>query len=551
MIHFIKPIKGSTWSQVDSNLIEESFGWDKNSDFGSWVRTAEHEIKLMGLDFDYIKQNENLNRCMLMDYKIVNDGSTVYEGYLDLNGKFDNEGRLFTGKAIKMDKFAYLNDDKKNLFDHDANRYSLRTYFGTLKFYEYEKVMAPYGETITGVVKHEWENCALVYHEEGWYRENDGLGDFYEVEYVKKIWVREEYYTGGAAPSGNWYLFDPDPVGADGYGRLPSVTRLSDRVDTQGQQSYAYIRRWSYVPDLTYRNGVKLSDVLASILDDEGETLYSEFFGNDTTTVSNDVYDLDLFSDIYLYQLSDIINPNADSPATKMEVELRKFVQEIIKYFNLEMWKDTNVYLEHKSWNTRDVNLDITNEPEYEHKYEYKAREVGQEEWIHAEGGVNANFKNVRIRYDKSCAIDQERSEKAENFEILYTDLYGILSGALNTEDVELNRVVMVLGDGSGVIHRADTLLQDSVINGGLSFYYLVNVLYNYDRERKHGWVDTTAIINKITGSGKEYDIEILMTKEEFFQLSPYDIVKTPNGACKILDFKWKNNKASLKLEYI
>lgn len=552
--HYIRN-KNASWREINPELYSIVYKWKKDDTTKAWFLQMTADVTLRGLDFDYVKQYESASdECKVMDYKIERDSVLEFEGYLDLRGEYRNSGKVFISKIIDIEKIECLfRDTEINLFDYTDNRFSCKPYYGYLEFAEYGKfTMANGNDIITGDLKYESDNWVLIYHEEE-DGTNSANGTAYHNTYKK--WVREVVHNSYTEPPGNGWK----QTGSDRWARKITVTRNEDKdevyYETSAQKRKRYIISYSYLPAVTLTNGIGLREVLFGIFDECLYTLGSEFF-RDEVTISNEVYDTvtSLFHDIKLYHISDVIYADEPGNATNMKVERGKFMKEIINFFNLELWRANGIVsLEHKSYRERILNYDITNSQYYTDTYKYKSELVKSEEWVHTEGSRNDNFKSVKLEYSKNCVREINRADLSESFSILFTDLGSVIANKdlWENNDIDKATIVMISVDEAGIINRNDTILEKNVMNGCLSFAYLINHLYNYDRKSKTGTVNDFTINNRITGSGRENEIKFPIEINDFLGLTPYNLVKTTNGIAMITDLEYKNGYCSLNYELI
>ncbi len=552
--HYIKNKNMITWREINPELYSIVYKWKKDDETNAWFLQMTADIMLRGLDFDFVKQYENSSdECKTMDYKIERDNTTEYEGYLDLRGEYRNSGKLFISKIIEIEKIECLfRDTEINLFDYAIDRFSCKPYLGFLEFAEYTRSRTTNGTVHTGQKKYPEDKWTEIIHETGHgLRASDGTE--YNYTYIK--WVREAYHGSYTMPEGGGWI----QTGTDRWARAVSVTKNEpqdvERYLSNGQTEYAHIESWSYLPAVTLTNGIALREVLYNIFDECLYTLGSQFF-RDEVTIDNDVYNTasELFHDIKLFHISDVIYADEIGNATNMKVTKSTFIKELLKWFNLELWKSEGIVnIEHKSFRERIVNYDITSSEYYTDKYKYKTDLAKSEEWIHTEGARNDNFKSVKIEYSKNCVREINRAEMSESFSVLFADLGSVISNKdiWENDDIDKATIVMVSVDKNGVINRNDTILEKNVMNGCLSFNYLINHLLNYDRKVKTGTVGDFTINNKITSSGKQNDIKFPIEIQDFLTLTPYNYIKTSNGIAMITELEYQNGYCSINYELI
>lgn len=550
--HYIRK-SGGEWRQINPELYDISYKWHKDDDIKSWYLQMSANVILKGLDFDFCKQYETLtDECKVMDYKIERDDVLEFEGYLNLRGEYQNNGKILITKIVDIEKFdCIFKSEEINLFDLSPSRYSCRPYLGSLEFAEYLISYGPHGTYHKGDIKSESLNWVLYYKEIG--HGINSSGDDYKFEQYK--WVREVYYGGYTNPPGEGWI----QVGTNKWVRKVSVTKEEVQIINTsiavGDTNHSVLETWTYLPPTQLTNGIRLTDVLKKIIEDCGYTFTSQFF-KDTPTITNSIYEVveSLFHNILLFHISDVIYVDEPGNATNMKVTKGDFIKEVLNYFNLEMWKNENaIYLEHKSYKDRVTDLDITQSKYYENKYKYKTDIAKYEEWVHTEGSKNDNFKSIKLEYSKNCVKELKRAELSESFSLLFTDLTSVISNKALWENDDIGKatIVMISVDSAGVINRNDTLYASNLMNGCLSFAYLINHLYNYVRSEKTGSVGGMKILNNITGSGKQNSIRFPTTIENFISLSPYNFIKVGDTIALKNSLEWENSICTIDYELI
>lgn len=548
--HYIRN-KGGSWRLVNPELYNVVYKWRKDETTKAWYLQMTADIILRGLDYDFVKTHESSqDECKTLDYKIERDNVQEYDGYLDLRGEYRISGKVFKSKIVDIEKLDCLfKDDEINLFDYAIDRWTVKPYSGSLEFAEYMIIIPATGSGTVyyGELKHEEDKWTQYYFEYTHDTRAEGIIYIWLYKYVREI------KTSITMPSGGGWI----QVGTDKWARSVSVTKNEDEEkDIEGGSGKRFIKSWSYLPDVSLTNGIALREVLYHLFDECLYTFNSQFF-RDEITIINEVYNTAsaLFHDIKLFHISDIIYVEEEGNATKMLVERGKFLKEIINYFNLELWRILdNVYLEHKSYKERLLNLDVSESEYYSDIYKYDTNIAKSEEWEHTEGSKNENFKNIKLEYSKNCPREINRAELSESFSILFADLASVISNKTLWEnnDIDKATIVMVSVDSDGVINRNDTILENTVINGCLSFAYLINHIYNYDRAAKTGTVkDDIKINNKITGSGRKSEIKVPMEISDFLNINPYNYIKTKLGIALINELEYSNCECSLNYELL
>jgi hypothetical protein len=165
-----------------------------------------------------------------------------------------------------------------------------------------------------------------------------------------------------------------------------------------------------------YSNGVKLKDILESMVSTCGMTVVSDFFNinRDFTFFINTAYDyaFDFLKDILVFQKSDITLPNASNDATRGVITLEKLLQLLSDLYNTKFTVINNVLrIEHVSYYQQTNGLDLTVAPYAQYiaglgSYSYLENSIPtQENWLFQEqSDFVGTFDGYTIVYNDTCS---------------------------------------------------------------------------------------------------------------------------------------------------
>jgi hypothetical protein len=185
---------------------------------------------------------------------------------------------------------------------------------------------------------------------------------------LKTTWARERAVSATEPPGGGWIS-----LGGNIWVRPILVSNIvkSSTVQLAGQTWEAQV-----VNSNPVSNGRHLTEVLEGVVDATGcgiDAVVSNFFGvnPDATQPDNGVYEfaVDNLQNVFVYQKSDIVRATASNDATKMEMSLQEFLNDM-RVLNV-LWSIEDVggtvtlRIEHYTYWQAANGLDLT-APEYE-----------------------------------------------------------------------------------------------------------------------------------------------------------------------------------------
>lgn len=249
--------------------------------------------------------------------------------------------------------------------------------------------------------------------------------------HTNTTWAREETTSVGTPPGLGWIN-----ISGTTWARPVSVG-----FPIVGNTTLSYGRTWETqvlnAKDLS--NGRKLGDILTAAvlaLDCDFDGVVSDFFNinPDATAPSNDAYTYAAanFTDVFLYQKSDIVRAAASNDATRFEVTLKEFFEELslldVYYAITNVAGVKTLRIEHYTYFNGANDLDLTTYGGG--KYIVGKQAFGAESDVPAfesfayQESYRAKFLRQRIEYPASCAT-AEGSERTAN--LMCTDFGGLL----------------------------------------------------------------------------------------------------------------------------
>lgn len=183
----------------------------------------------------------------------------------------------------------------------------------------------------------------------------------------------------------------------------------------------------SYVYPTIIPNGRFLSDVLLTLAQAACSSITqitSDFFQINEDVTSSDNYvtgEENLWTELVIHQISDVLYPDADDPASKGEMNLKTLLEDLYLLFRVR-WRleGTELRIEHESYFSQTSGLDISDSDGYQ-VYSYdKAGTVRRHEFT-TPSQRNLDFVGFDIEYDETAAA----GDSVENNSVKYfvTDL--------------------------------------------------------------------------------------------------------------------------------
>lgn len=519
--------------------------------------------------------------------------SNWYEGYLRLNaGEWEVSGCKVTIPVVVNDPFACLTNswtNDVNMYDYGDPPVEITPFVGVIeKLTCTSEVMYhtfPAGTSTTSaigwVLNYFWNNpqddCqtswpggtfdpkTMIKHTY-WGAINfatnpvTGLTSVQIIFQIRTEWARE-FVSGGPMPPGpHWVAV------TGGWARQINVTAIPplDHTTTEGMDAIiaewgdfsgieiGLVSKWVIVGEdangnSTFTNGKELGPLIIDLLADCGLTIISNFYNinPDGTNPDNEYYDnaaVD-FSQIILYQVSDIARIDETQSATIANIKVKELIDAmLIPNCDISI-TGTTVRIEHESYWTEEVQMDLTL-PEFYHliadkwKYTYDQEAQPKNEiiaWGVETDGKGGDFDGYPIEYDNACVNDQEdKTDKITQATNYVTNLLKVIGNEDFFDDTET--IVMVSTSNLVINSATQPLSGYSKLNGNLALGYLIPRYYDYGRPHKEGYINKILTpFYKSLRLRLQAPITIPMQCDDYMNnFDPVKLIKTQLGACLI-----------------
>jgi hypothetical protein len=518
--------------------------------------------------------------------------TAFYAGYLRLNaGDWDVSNCSLEIPIVVQDPFTCITEswnNEVNMFDYGDPVVDTSPFVGVIMQAEcdYDHTMSwqppPPSNTMVGAIQsYVWNHLAddCITAGEGWtliqhtYKAkvdidlNDGLFDG-PPEFTWTINVKSKY--------AREYVIDPlhatEPPGLGwisvptGWARALNITQgpFYDHNTTEGRAAIAeywgtddfsigFLSKWNILGldangNSTLGNGKELGPLLDSILEPCGLTVVSNFFNinPDGTQPDNDYYDRAAvdFSDIVLYQISDIARIDETQSATVALIKLKGILDAMKTVGNCDIEIDgTYLRIEHLSYWPNTVQMDLTQAEflyliEEKWKYTYDQEAQPKEEiiaWDSETDKRGGDFDGYPIEYDNTCVNDQE--SKAPKTIAAQGFLSNIRFVIGNEDYYDAADLIMMVSTTNLVINSATQPISGrNVLNGNLAMGYLIPRYYDYGRPFKTGSINKVSTpFFRILRNKLQAPITIPFSCDDYRDnYTPSGLIKTQLGACEI-----------------
>lgn len=345
--------------------------WVKESGQFFFRRRIKNDITLHGDDFHYLYEIETgANRCLPITINITRrvDEELMFTGVTYLNNaNFEPDRCTVVLKIESHDRYSDLMaiwSKEVNLLD-GTPKVGVNTQYkdvsggpSDIEFFEDVQTLSiGFPGTMT------FPNTNWPDFDEGWVflydrvEVIDGSIPGTGVTAVRTTRFGREFAT--TNPDGflgGWYAC------TGGYCRaFPSVLKESNSElvsfgETPGEWYYEqYTRTYSWIPaeHYAFTNGVTLAECFEKFLEGTFITVSSVFFDINAagTPPVNDPYDNGHYTDVVVFQRTDIKLPAAAQPALKMATSLKDFWAQMQAEYNCIMWLEGDTMrIEHYSW---------------------------------------------------------------------------------------------------------------------------------------------------------------------------------------------------------
>lgn len=159
--------------------------------------------------------------------------------------------------------------------------------------------------------------------------------------------------------------------------------------------------------------------MLADFVEECGLTMVSNFLGinPDGTAPANRAYDL--AKPLFYAHISDIQDPYAEQPATKLETSFKQLLTDLTTMFNLDYTIEGNEFrIEQISYFERVLMLDLTQlkEVKGKHAYSYDKKKLPRREsWTFGDDTESVDWMGSPIYYE-NCATEDKKDYNIQRF---------------------------------------------------------------------------------------------------------------------------------------
>lgn len=348
--------------------------------------------------------------------------------------------------------------------------------------------------------------------------------------------------------------------GANWYRSLPIDVSKWER-STSGVRT---VYEWTYV-DFEIDNAIRLKDALDLLFDDCGHTIVSDFYNinPDSTAPSNYAYEKAALynQNIALSQSSDVIRPDADTNARLMETSIEKFVIDLFKRHNVELWVDgSTLRIEHKTYRTNQRMLDLTQSTHLgqlkgKAVYSYDDNEFPRvQTFKDAIETNNQDFNNASFEYDQVCSHDGTdiTDEDETLMNKIVTDVTSLYNNQSYVDDDDaLFSITMYSLDANNAIIQANgDLTGNLVLNAPQSWANCIAYYHQNDRPLSSGKMNGRDVMFlDVKPQRKQESLQVGFSAEDWDTFDPYHLVKTQFGWGYVEDVKYTDPYGKLELE--
>jgi len=389
---------------------------------------------------------------------------------------------------------------------------------------------------------------------------------FYEVmDYVRTTYARQ-FVAGTTAPAGNWIAVQGGfarPVAASSTGVEGTVEvdigrDAQDFIEEDIPDIFSFHEKYTILgfaqgqENIEIDNGVSLLSALQVYAQGCGLTIKSDFFGisPDGTAPANKAYAYaaDFLHDLLLYQASDIINANASTNATRLEMSFEQFFSNLRK-FNVEIVaSDDNVLrIEHVSFKKRNRHLNLlTDYKLVKGKRQYthdKADSPRFERFAEKYTTGSKDFDEAYIEYDALCSDDGKNNERTVTAPNTVSNIGFLYQNEDLIEDLDKQKDTIVFAsvvDGVIAVTQG-SITGENIVNGPLAWSNIVANLWLWDRPQPMGLVNGVSTeFESVVAIRKQTKMTVKVCKEQFFDdYSEDDLVKAHYGWSEVDDSEY------------
>jgi len=526
--------------------------WKREDERKYDFETEIDELMFLKDDYKYFRNLElSENRCELqfVNVYLVCGGidNLIYTGSFSMSsGKWDIDRCTVKFKIKTNDPYTCIdeNDDDINIFKFNLNSQTvllgqeigLETFICYSQFGEPQctnGLPPPYGLTFEGptwtFVK-EFRVPIFPPH----------VGSLYVRQYL--------LLDCNETPPNDWYLTEECTGGKKKYTKrisgdpLKLVDVIINRNGIDGYEAEII-----YLQDnvQTIDNGMLLKDVMQGLLDEacSGYTIVSDFFQwnpENETDINYVTNELNFYSNLKLFQKSDVKRPSTTNNATKAETNFKELRDNILKIFNCGYKIIGNIFrIEHISWFERSLGINlllVDNKMKFlkgTRQYSYdKAKLPKYEKFSFMESG-SEDFVGRDIIYNSNCVYNDKDNKSDNNIDIITTDvLYVLQNPDSDSKNVEDDGFVLVACDKDNKIITVDGILTGAQSpNNVLGWAYLHEKFWKHGRVLKYGNLNGEDVeFNSIVPTIKQDGFGCVLSCNNIIEFNPLDMVKGALG---------------------
>lgn len=359
-------------------------------------------------------------------------------------------------------------------------------------------------------------------------------------------------------PSSEWIL----DKACDGFTK--EYTKRHNEVGPINGNSYTFLR-FDFTAVNEIDNGLDLKDVLQALLDRSCSynlTITSDFFQWNTPFRTDINYVTQIFNkytNIKIFQKSDVKRPNTKNNATKAETNFKDLLEAICKIFNLGYKiTDREFRLEHISWFEKELGMDLTRSSENKfllkgtRKYIYDSSKLPKTEKFAMMESLSADFVGADIIYDSNCVNDDDENKSENTIDFITTDVsYVVENYESDSGAVSDDGFVLMACDENNVILREQGILEDNTsINNVLSWAHLHRDLWKHGRVLPQGNMNNNLTTFKsIIPTIKQDKFTAILNCQQIRNFDPVDQIKGTLGWGFIQTAELSLNECTLQVQ--
>lgn len=523
-----------------------SLKWDREDlpkyDFKKEVT----EITLVKQDFAHFLALEQSNdNCELQTLRIISNCGFQSQDVILYEGTFTmSSGKWDLDKCTV--KFKIEQEDPYKCFEEDDTEYNILDFVLPRTVNLGVTIVTDY--IICGTFSE--IDCSDEALEEGLWTFNfeqtiqfEGSIFYYKVYIRNKITVPCGFY-----PGDDWTLISACSGGNEIYVKRDDSERPpigEFQVLDNGLQivlDYENITAASNID-----NGRKLLQVMETLLDkscfNEGKNIVSDFFQwnpENQTNINYVTNEINQYSNLVIFQKSDVKRPLASGNATKAELNFNDILENVCNMFNCAYrFIDGNLRIEHISYFQSNLGLNLAtpdNERKFlkgTRKYAYDETQLPKFEKFKFMDSGTLDFDGVDIIYDSNCVNNKEENRKEITIDNITTDVMTCIQNPSSDSEV-------VSDDGFVIIAcdaNYNVLYDDGILDSGTTINNVVGWAHLHDKLFRHGRVLKFGNLNQqdvefetINPTIKQDQFSVILKCNQINSFDPLDQIKASLG---------------------